>query len=106
MESSMRIFLTGGSGYVGSAVLDSLVRAGHHVDALVRNSEKAAQVRARGGHPILGDLSNPASYAHAAAAADGMVHTALQNSARAPEIDRTTIDTLIAPVPGRQRFLI
>ncbi len=38
----MRVFLTGGTGYIGSAVLDALVRAGHHVDALVRNREKAA----------------------------------------------------------------
>ena len=35
----MRLFLTGGTGYIGSAVLDALVRAGHQVDALVRNSE-------------------------------------------------------------------
>ena len=39
----MRVLLTGGTGYIGSAVLDSLVRAGHHVDALVRNREKAAE---------------------------------------------------------------
>ena len=43
----MRIFLTGGTGYIGSAVLDALVKAGHQVDALVRNSEKAAEVQAR-----------------------------------------------------------
>ena len=47
----MRVFLTGGTGYVGSAVLDALVRGGHHVDALVRNSEGAAQVQARGATP-------------------------------------------------------
>jgi len=78
----VRIFLTGGSGYIGAAVLDAFVRAGHHVDALVRNSEKAAQVQARGGHPILGDLSTPASYADAAAAAGGVVHAALEFTPR------------------------
>ena len=52
----MRIFLTGGTGYVGSAVLDALVRAGHRVDALVRNTERAAQVHARGAHPVMGEL--------------------------------------------------
>ena len=65
----MRIFLTGGSGYVGSAVLEAFVRAGHHVDALVRTREKAAEVQARGAKPILGDLTSAASYADAAAAA-------------------------------------
>ena len=58
----MRIFLTGGTGYIGSAVLDALVRAGHRVDALVRNTEKAAQVYARGAHPVMGDPANAASY--------------------------------------------
>ena len=61
----MRVFLTGGTGYVGSAVLDSLVRGGHHVDALVRNSVGAATVQARGAHPVLGDLLQPASWADA-----------------------------------------
>ena len=40
-------FLTGGTGYIGAAVLDALTRAGHHVDALVRNSRNAAQVQKR-----------------------------------------------------------
>ena len=44
----MRIFLTGGTGYIGSAVLDAFVKAGHQVDALVRNSEKAERVQGRG----------------------------------------------------------
>ena len=44
----MRIFLTGATGYIGSGVLDALVRAGHTVTALVRDNEKAARVAARG----------------------------------------------------------
>ena len=55
----MRVFLTGGTGYVGSAVLDALVRHGHHVDVLVRNSEAAARVQARGAQAIVGDLLHP-----------------------------------------------
>ncbi len=102
----MRIFLTGGTGYVGAAVLEVLVRAGHRVDALVRNTEKAAQVHARGAHPVMGDLANAASYAHAAGAADGVVHAALGASPKAPEIERTALDTFLLPLPGRQRFLI
>lgn len=99
----MRIFLTGGTGYIGSAVLDAFVRAGHHVDALVRNSEKAAQVQARGGNPVLGDASDPKSYADAAAAADGVVLTAFEYSPRGVQVDATTIETILAgPVkPGR-----
>ena len=102
----MRIFLTGGSGYIGAAVLDAFVRAGHHVDALVRNSEKAAQVQARGGHPVLGDLSTAASYADSAAAADGVVHTAFEFSPRGPQVDATVLDTVLALPPVQGRFLI
>ena len=55
----MRVFLTGATGYVGSAVLESLVRGGHQVDALVRSGEGAAKVQARGATPVLGDLMQP-----------------------------------------------
>ena len=102
----MRIFLTGGTGYIGSAVLDAFVRAGHHVDALVRNSEKAAQVQERGGNPVLGDASDPKSYADAAAAADGVVLTAFEDSPRGVEVDETTIDTVLAGPAKAGRFII
>lgn len=99
----MRVLLTGGSGYVGSAVLDALVRGGHHVDALVRNSEGAASVQARGGHPVLGDLSNRASWSDAAAAADGCIHAAVEYGPRQVELDLAAIDglTSLPQKPGR-----
>jgi len=102
----MRVFLTGGSGYIGSAVLDAFARAGHHVDALVRNSEKAAGVQARGAHPIIGNLSKPASYADAVAAADGIVHTAFEQSANGPKIDSSALDVILAPPKRRKRFVV
>ena len=102
----MRIFLTGGTGYVGTAVLDAFVRAGHHVDALVRNSERAAQVQARGGNPVLGDASDPKSYADAAAAADGVVLAAFETTPRGVKVDETTIDTVLATPVKPGRFII
>lgn len=102
----MRIFLTGGSGYLGGAVLDAFVRSGHRVDALVRNSEKAAEVQLRGAKPVLGDLADPASYADAAAAADGVIHAAIEYSPRGPRLDAKAIDTLLTPVDRPGRFFI
>jgi len=102
----MRIFLTGGAGYLGSAVLDALVRGGHHVDALVRNSERAAQVRAHGGHPFMGNLAEAGTYAHVAVGADGAIHAALEYSPRGPRVDATAIETLLGSLSGRQRFFI
>ena len=99
----MRIFLTGGTGYIGSAVLDAFVKAGHQVDALVRNSEKAERVQGRGATPVLGDAANPATFADAAAASDGVVLAAFEDSPRGVTVDVDTIDAVLAtPVkPGK-----
>jgi nucleoside-diphosphate-sugar epimerase len=102
----VRIFLTGGTGYLGSAVLEAFVRAGHHVDALVRNRERAAFVQQRGAHPVLGDLAEPASYASAAAAADGAIHTAFEFTARGPSLDAMALDALLQPGKAEGRFFI
>lgn len=102
----MRIFLTGGTGYIGSAVLDAFVRAGHQVDALVRNSEKAELVQARGATPVLGDASRPDTYADAAAAADGIVLTAFESSPRGPKVDADTIDAVLTTPVKPGKFLI
>ena len=102
----MRVFLTGGTGYVGAAVLDSLVRGGHQVDALVRNSEGAARVQARGAQPVLGDLMQVATWRDAAAAAGGTVHAAAEGGAKARDLDRLVIETLTSLPEKPGRFLV
>lgn len=91
----MRTFLTGATGYIGSAVLDALLRGGHEVTALVRDPEKAERLTLRGVHAIVGDLSMPMTYATAAEASDSIIHTALESSKRGPAVDRQAIDTLL-----------
>jgi nucleoside-diphosphate-sugar epimerase len=93
----MRIFLTGATGYVGGAVFEALVRAGHDVTALVRDKEKASRVAARGGRPVVGNLANPDSYRAAAEGQDGYVHTAYDaRSGKGPAIERRALETIIA----------
>ena len=93
----MRIFLTGGTGYIGGAVLDALVRAGHDVTALVRDNEKARRVTARGGHPAIGNLADVESWQGAADAQDGYIHAAFDYaSGRGPAIERAALETMIA----------
>jgi nucleoside-diphosphate-sugar epimerase len=93
----MRIFLTGATGYIGSAVLDALVRGGHDVTALVRDNEKARRVAKRGGHPVIGDLADPDSFRAAADAQDGYVHAAYDSrSGRGPSIERAALETILA----------
>jgi nucleoside-diphosphate-sugar epimerase len=102
----MRVFLTGGTGYVGAAVLDALVRGGHRVDALVRNSEGAARVQGRGAQPVLGDLLQPATWRDAAATADGTVHAAAEHGPKTRDADALAVETLTALPPKDGRFLV
>jgi nucleoside-diphosphate-sugar epimerase len=97
----MRIFLTGATGYIGSAILEASLRAGHQVTALVRDPEKAEQVSLRGGRPIVGELGKPAGYVAAAEDADVIIHAASEKSKRQVELDRLAIETLLAAAGRR-----
>jgi len=97
----MRIFLTGATGYLGSAALDAFVRAGHEVTGLVRSREQAERLAARGVHAIVGSISEPKTYKKAAAGFDGHVHAAFEYSDRGAAADLTAIETIMAAArPG------
>jgi nucleoside-diphosphate-sugar epimerase len=93
---NMRIFLTGATGYIGSAVLEAATRAGHDVTALVRDTRKARKVQKAGATPVVGDLAEPDAWREAAAGHDAYVHTAFENSVRGVDVDRTAVESLIA----------
>src|SRR5471032_3554068 len=75
-EAHMSIFLTGANGYVGGTVALRLIRAGYAIRGLVRDEEKARQVKALGIEPVIGNLDDLALLAKEARAADGVIHTA------------------------------
>jgi nucleoside-diphosphate-sugar epimerase len=91
----MRIFLTGATGYIGSAVLDVFLKAGHEVTALVRTPERARALEDRGAHPLTGDLSDPASYSATARDHDAYVLTAFERSARGVDVDRRALENIL-----------
>jgi nucleoside-diphosphate-sugar epimerase len=93
----MKIFLTGATGYVGSAVAATLVRARHDVTALVRSSTSAARVLSYGIQPHHGDLRDPASYRDRALACDAIVHAAVEEGSDRMEVDRIFVDALAGP---------
>ncbi len=97
----MRIFLTGATGYIGSAVLDALMRGGHQVTGLVRDPETAERLVRRGAKAIVGDLSKPAVFIPAAEGSDAIVHTASDHSVRREALDRQAIETLLAAAGKR-----
>jgi nucleoside-diphosphate-sugar epimerase len=72
----MRVFVTGASGWIGSAVVDQLLRNGHEVLGLARSDASAAAVEAAGARAVRGSIDDPQGLARIAADADAVVHTA------------------------------
>jgi nucleoside-diphosphate-sugar epimerase len=75
----MRVFITGASGHIGSAVVPELQRAGHAVVGLARSDASARRLEVAGADVRRGDLADPAGLAEAAAAADGVIHLAFMH---------------------------
>ena len=90
----LRIFLTGPTGYIGGAVLDALLRAGHQVTGLVRDQPRARRLKKRGVEAVVGNL-NDSAWRDAAVGFDALIHTAL-DSQRGPEADAKGLDTLFS----------
>lgn len=99
----MRIFLTGATGYIGSAVVDAALRANHHITALVRTPQAADALAARGVTPVLGDLTALKSYRAATEGHDSYIHAAADSSPKREEVDRKTIDILMAIAAARSK---
>ncbi|RST06219.1 NAD-dependent epimerase/dehydratase family protein [Streptomyces sp. WAC07149] len=96
----MKVFVTGGSGYIGRALLRVLAAQGDSVTALVRSQESAKVVAELGATPLVGELTDEALLREAAAAADGVVHLALTGDERSGEVDRIAANALLEGVGG------
>jgi nucleoside-diphosphate-sugar epimerase len=75
----MRVFITGASGHIASAVIPELLGAGHEVVGLARSDASAAAVEALGAKVHQGSLDDPAGLREAAAASDGVIHLAFKH---------------------------
>jgi nucleoside-diphosphate-sugar epimerase len=79
----MRVFVTGASGHIASAVIPELITAGHEVTGLARSETSAAAVKALGAEVRLGDTSDLDGLREAAASADAVIHLAFNHDVMA-----------------------
>jgi nucleoside-diphosphate-sugar epimerase len=92
----MKIFITGATGYIGSAVAEAFARKGHAVYGLVRRKEKGRSLEARGVTPVLGQMKRPDSYARYAGEAQVLIHCAAEYSVDFEALDRHTVTTFLS----------
>lgn len=103
----MRIFVTGGSGYVGSEVVRELARGEHQVTALTRLAEKASYLEAMGARSVVGDLRDGGSFEDAARASDVLIHIAAEESGMRAAVDRLAVEALLTfAAAGEARQLV
>jgi nucleoside-diphosphate-sugar epimerase len=103
----MRVFVTGATGWIGSATVDELLASGHEVVGLARSQESAASLQAKGATALHGDLDDLDSLRRGAAAAEAVVHLANKhdwgNPAESDRAERAAVRAMLDELAGTER---
>jgi len=106
----MQVFVTGASGFVGSAIVKDLLAAGHKVLGLVRSDKGAEKVTAAGAEALPGDVNDPEILRKGATTCDAVIHTAFNHDfsrfKQNCEDDRVVIGILADALAGTDKPLV
>lgn len=106
----MRVFVTGATGFIGSATVKELIAAGHEVTGLARSTEKAKALAAAGAEVLMGTVEQAEILRQGVERADGVIHTAFNHDFSQFKLncenDRRVIGTLAEALAGSDRPLL
>ncbi len=103
----MRVFVTGASGWIGSATVEELLSTGHEVIGLARSADSAEKIEGTGASALRGDLDDLDSLRRGATDADGVIHLANKhdwgNPAESDRAERAAVQTMLEVLVGTDR---
>ncbi|MBM2620594.1 SDR family oxidoreductase [Actinoplanes sp. LDG1-06] len=103
----MRVFVTGATGWIGSATVDELLATGHEVIGLARSDKSAETLAAKGATALRGDLDDLGSLRAGASRSDAVVHLANKHDWANPDesdrAERAAVETMLAAIEGTHR---
>lgn len=106
----MKVFITGASGFIGSAVVKELISAGHQVIGLARTEASAKSISNSGAEVIMGSLENLDALRQGALQADGIIHTAFIHDftqyAKANDTDKAAINAMGEALIGTNKPIV
>lgn len=102
----MKVFLTGATGYIGSAIATALQAANHEVLGLARSTTAQEKLRSHHIQPIHGDLHDAQSLINGAQQADAIIHVAATNDAEIAVLDRQAVEIFLSTLAGTDKPFI